>query len=279
MKISRIIPRRHGRGVDPDAWAAALADGAWVNTTELLKHDGDAWVRRAHFSASASPVIVKCVPTAGLAARAKQLAHRSRADRQWLGSDWLSAHALRAPRNILLAGADIDGAPCDLLVIESINARSVLDHLGAADLPVRDEHAAARALGRLLVAQLALARYNRDCKPSNLLVVRDANGAPDIMTIDAVAIRRTGRSPRPRLVQMLATLVIEAIGTGVEPRRTLKARVIREVVTSLPRLGARQLWRDVAAHVSSHGDPRPKIDPLSSPVRPHSVEPRGSHAP
>ncbi len=228
-----------------------------------------------------APAVLKRRPMASLFERLRAATGFSRYSRQWHGAQWLLANKLRAPRplarGVLHHHEHHSGSPEEFLLLEYIPGRTVLQHLADGELPPRREHAIARAIADDLVRFFVVGRYNRDHKPSNLLVV-EAQGAgspPQIAILDSDSIRPSTVANLDSAERMLAALVIEAIGCRCEPRRTLKARVIHEFVSRFERLAGltsqpemshherrARIWRRVARRVASHGDTTPAVDPL-----------------
>lgn len=265
MKIERLTLRRAGPGIDPAAWSAELASGAWLAASKLLKSDGPSWVRRA--TLLGRDVVIKCRP-AGRNETLKRLVRSTRGDRHWRGAAFLASHGFDTPETILLADALVDRTPSELLLTTFVDAPSLLEHLHAKDLDVKREHAAARALGQHISALLVAGRYNRDGKPSNLLLM-PAGDTFRVVTLDCVAIRR-GRSFRA-YKRSLANLLLEPIGTGSRPRLALCARVVRQLTGAPPRdpdernlwwVDRANSWSKVQEHLAAHGDPTPRVDPL-----------------
>lgn len=267
MKISRVTVRRTGAGEDRDRWSAAMMDLP-VRAGNLLKQDGASWVRRTVVPGCDGEVVIKCRAVGSLAERFKLLTRQSRGDRQWRGAEWLRRNGFATAQPLALILADVDGSRCELFVTKFVNARSVLDHLAAADLSPKQEHAIAREMARLVVGMLAKGRCNRDGKPSNLLGV-DPAGDLRIATIDTVAIRPVMQGDPTSLARMLANFMLEPMGTNCTPRRTLRARVVHEVVNALAagasrevqRRQRRELWKQVETRIRAHGEPRPRVDP------------------
>lgn len=238
----------------------------------VLKREGAAEVLRGPLLGR--DVVVKIIPARGVADRVKAWAGRSRAQRQWLGAEWLDAHWFATARPLAL----LRGAGAECLVMEALNGRTVLEHLAAGDLPVREQHELAADLGAMVARMTALGRYNRDHKPSNLIVERLDNGRPRVAVIDCVAILPVSRAggAAGAADRMMASLVIEAIGCGCPPRRGLIMRALRARHDALAgaadpsprsrRLFCRAAWARVAALVAAHGDPRPRVDPLAAPA-------------
>jgi hypothetical protein len=135
----------------------------------------------------------------------------------------------------------------------AVEGRTLLRVMDRGGLAVRQEQALARAVG----AQVAAfgATYNRDHKPSNLIVTRE-DGPPTIAVIDCVAVADGADAER-----MFTSLVLEPLGCGCLPRRSLLARALAGYTPDRDR--RRTIWRDVARRVREHGDPTPKVNPLA----------------
>lgn len=274
MRIERVQIRRSAPGEDRAAWISALEDPGWLSSAVALKEEPTVargsrlgeptypghWVRRAILLGR--EVVVKCRPAGSLAERLKLGVQHGRGDRHWKGASWLACNGFRTAAPHVLAMAELEGAPVELLVMEALAGRNLLEHLAAGDLSVREQHAIAAAVGRMLVRLSKRQHYNRDSKPSNLMVVRTEDG-PEIAIIDCVAIR-----PRANVEQMFASLVIEPIDQGCPPRRAVMMRALRAAVDEL-RQGdglllddeaadeaaealIRGLWRATSARVDHH---------------------------
>lgn len=164
--------------------------------------------------------------------RLKGRLNAGRAARHWRGAAWLEQQGLRTARCLAIARTVIapgEGRRAihrEWLVMEELRGMSLLDHLTGGSLSVRQEHDLARAVGRLIALIERAGRYNRDSKPSNLIVLEPWNGEPAIAMVDCVAIRR--QRPlgigRRDVGSMLASVVVETIPLGCRPRRTLLLR-------------------------------------------------------
>ncbi len=270
-------------------WAAALARPGWLDGAASLKEEGGAWVRRGVVRLPDGPreVVVKCRPIERPIERIKCLFRQGRGDRHWRGAAWLERHGVRTAHPIVLARATIDGRVCELLVMEALAGKSVLQHLADGDLTVRQEHTVARELGRVIARLATHARCNRDHKPSNLIVTRVSYTDAEVALVDTVAIVHDLYIDAEAQEKMLAALVIEAIGTGHEPRQSLKCRVIQELILHIadatsPRMrvdrkklhdSIAELWLDVSDRVRRHGNPTPRVDPLARYTAPAQREP------
>jgi hypothetical protein len=131
----------------------------------------------------------------------------------------------------------------------------------------------AEAIARQCFARARAGVFNRDHKPSNLVVTGATPGGARVAVLDTVAVRRLGR-PAGLTTVPLERLVLEAIGVGAAPRRTLVARFVREWVSGMAtgtpaerRRARREVWRVFAARIAAHGDPTP----IDNPCRPVSV--------
>lgn len=268
---------RLAESLDVAAWRAALSSASAFSGPDSreLKREGENWVRRVTWRIAGGEfdVIVKRRVARGTSEVVKMLLGGSRFARHWRGANWLLANGFLTGRPMAL-GRRIRGATIEeILIVEFVPGRTVLEHLAANDLTVRRQHAAARELGRMVARLAERGRFNRDSKPSNLVLTGDER----IAILDTVAIRRRGPLGKGRDGGMLASLVIEPIGTGNRPRRTLMMRVIRAWIDAAAEqgvLGAGPLdararhtivgvcWRDLDRLVTRHGDPRPRTDPL-----------------
>lgn len=255
--------RRVGTVGDPTAWLEEL--GRWdPGAADLIKQDGEASVVAAQLMGRA--VIVKSRPIAGVIAWVRWRLGMSREERQWRGARCLQGANIPTAAPMALASIRRPGEPAQaLLILERIAGRSLLEHLGT--MTFAEERAVADEVGRLAGMVTAAGLTNRDAKPSNW-VVRTAPVTAAV--IDTVGIRaRAGREPDPA---MLSTMVIEAIGVGRRPRRTVRWRALlayERARTGRPtdsgrdrRTALKHLWRAVAEIVQRHGDPTPKVDPL-----------------
>lgn len=257
MRLARLAP-----GQSADAWRTRLAQPQPGLT---LKRDAGVHVLR-----TPDGYVLKSQPLTSRRRRLEFLLGFSRAHRHWRGSLRLAALGLPTARCLALARTP-DAA---VLAMDALPGRSVLEHLSRRDLPVRDEHAVARALGALARTLVDAGRFNRDAKPSNLIVLppdppADGPAAPgrpgrSVATIDCVAIRRCPRRSGRHLARTLASMIIEPIGCACPPRRALRLRAVRSALGDHPdRRAVRELWRAVERLVAEHPDPRPRVSPLS----------------
>ena len=199
----------------------------------------------------------------------------------------LTRAKVRTGQPLMLARAAVDRRTCELLVLEYLEGPTLLECLRDAAtgrMPVWKQHAIAHAIGVQMSDMGCI--FNRDHKPSNLIVLKANTGEPEVAVIDCVGVRRVQVL---RTERMLATLVIEPTGCGVGPRRGLMMRVLWSCNEELDKWhepldyeswdvderpsanpqervkeAARLQWREAAAIVRVHGDPRPRVNPLKS---------------
>ena len=251
--------QRVASGEEARAWGAALAtfDRA---AARVLKDDAGAAVLAG--TMLGREVVVKRWTLASLGARLKSAAGMGRADRHWRNALWLRERGIGTARCLALATERRGGALARWLVMEYVPGPTLLELMRSGRS--RRQHAAAREVGRQLADFAAVRAFNRDHKPSNL-IVRDVGGGLDSAVLDCVAIRR-GRRPE----RMLASLVIEPSGCGVPVRSALAMRVLGSFLgDDRPDGAARairnRLWAAVSERVRAHSDPRPRVNPLAPP--------------
>ena len=126
-----------------------------------------------------------------------------------------------------------------------------------------DDHPALAQAAGAIAGALARARwFNRDAKPSNFIVEDPTR----LIAIDTAAIRRILR-PRAAIERMLASLMLEPAGVGIElPPAFLHAAAgaaLRALTGADPDPGAIDaLAQRVSARIRAHGDPTPRDNPL-----------------
>lgn len=249
-----------GAGEDGAAWRDALR--GWTPARgRALKVDGMTGVWSCELLGRAC--VVKGWMSGGVGDRLKMLLGCSRGWRHWRGASWLMSHGVRtAAPYCMLRGKDSAGGVVEWLIMERVEGPTVLEVLrdirdGATDLTVKDQHKVAASLGVLASEMVAQGRFNRDNKPSNLILAGWKEGDPVIAVIDCVAIRACRRFDFKAMRRMLASLVIEPLGAGVLPRRSLLMRGLVEIQ-------GQSWWGVIERAVAMHGDPRPRVDPFGS---------------
>jgi tRNA A-37 threonylcarbamoyl transferase component Bud32 len=265
--MARLVIQRTARGEDPVAWRAALEAFDRSRATVLKREGGNA-VYRARVMGR--EVVIKVRESRGLKELLKRWAGSSRGARHWRGAAWLIEHGILTARPFALA---TDGAR-EWLVLEALKGKTLLQHIADRDLTVKEEHEVARRLGRQMSDISLTDRFNRDHKPSNIILVRGTGGYSPAV-IDCVAIRRGLQNSW----RMMHALAVEPLGLGILPRRALRARVIYEFCRAWfegewerapgdgrrrARLNRRMEWRILEGSLRKHGDPVPRVNPLDA---------------
>jgi tRNA A-37 threonylcarbamoyl transferase component Bud32 len=248
---------------DGDAWAAALGAGLWREKARVLKRDGGTVVYRVRLLDR--DVVIKCWAM-GPKARLQALIGGTRGMRQWRGAASLRKCGVATAWTWALLRGSLDGQRVECLVMEALQGKTVLQRLADGDLSVKQQHAVARALGEQVSGLAHQQVFNRDHKPSNLILV-DPGKSVSIAVIDCVDIQRGRFGPE----EMLSSLLIESLGVGLRPRLAIRMRVAHACTRQPPESFAgghrhwlRQVWRKVEAIVRDHGDPTPHVSPLDA---------------
>ncbi len=266
IRVRRVA---HDLTADPSAWAEALRA---ADDLDELKSTDTVRVTAARIALGRTPseVVVKGEPVRTLRSRVRARLRMSRLDRQWVRAELVRERcATPIARDLaLLHARDTLGVRWVLLITERIPGHTLLQHMAfASGSPRIERRGITRAVGRI-PAQLAEGElFNRDLKPSNVLV-RESDAQP--VLIDAAGVREAGPDlTRERLLApMLASLVIEPTGCGIPIAETDRWRALRACVDEIGvparerRAECRRLWRAVAHVVDHHGDPTPKDNPL-----------------
>ncbi len=260
-------------GAGPErGWAEALR-GFDRGGAECLKSEGPASVHRA--TLCGRRVIVKCWEWRSVSDRLKLLFGASRARRQWRGAERLERAGVPAARPLVLARDHRPGLHAECLVLEEVEGRTLIDVMDRPGMGVAEQHRLAEAVGAQVGEIVGAGVYNRDHKPSNLIVSAGGDG-PRLTVLDTVAIRRCPPGSVRRAAQMLASLHIEPTGLECAARGAPRARAVRATAGVIlakagaaPSRGARRLierllWSTAGAMVAAHGDPRPAVDPRAS---------------
>jgi hypothetical protein len=272
---TRVRVQRVAHGQVSDDWRHTMLH--WPERVErVLKADGGS--RVVLLRLGERRVVLKLILMRGWMARARTWLGMTRHHRQWQGAEWVRA-AWTGTSEPLAIGtietADINGihSHWQWLGVGYLVGPTLLDALRDAQrMPPnhrrRREHALAVAAGGSVRKLTRAGLLNRDHKPSNLIVLRSDPRhihAP-VGVIDTVGIRRTlnGKLDRSALERMLASLIIEAIGCGVFPSVWSRRAAVRVAMGAWdPRMSTMHVWRAVRRIIERHGDPTPKVDPLS----------------
>ncbi len=241
---------------------AVLKKLGMLRDVRVLKRDEGSsvlWVDPADGSGGALVLKVRAL---GVGDRIKRTLRCGRGDRQRRGATALAGARVGCAPVLAIASVMVDGCIGELLAMPALAGRTLLECLRDLDgSPVAEQHALAHEVGRTVGAILDAGLFNRDHKPSNVMVHAGGVGV-SLSVLDTVAIRRV-RDREDALERMLASLVIEPIGCGVQARHGLMMRALRGAMPAASRAARHAMWRRVVDRVRAHGDPGPKVDPLS----------------
>lgn len=243
------------------ALGAIVADPRWIASAKALKRDA-----RCHVLAGDAPGFGPIVVKVWRLTRAKDILARAigatQALRHWRGAEVLPSLgvATAEPLAALRRGAS------EMLIMRRVDGLSLLEHIdevvrGVSPLTPRERAEIARAVGGSVRALADRGWFNRDHKPSNLIVDRAPGSAPRIVVIDAVGLRRDRL--REGGLRMLTSLMLEPMGVGRTPPSTLRMRALLEASDGASIRARKSAWRAVAQAIDEHGDPTPKINPLA----------------
>jgi hypothetical protein len=241
---------------------------------QTLKRDGGASVFALPGESGSAGLVAKRWELRSVGSRLKSLVHASRAWRHWNGAERLSRAGVRTAACFAIGRSrDAEtGVGVEWLIMDRLLGKMLLRHMADNDLPVQTQHRLAESAGRMVAALVKAGLYNHDGKPANLIVSPDPQRslAPQISIIDCVAIRKLPKvGVEGKIIHMLAGLVIEPIGCKCPPRRALMMRALKSFANTehLSRAQWRgprnRTWHAVAAFIEAHGDPSPKVNPLT----------------
>lgn len=304
---------RCDRGVAPGFdWARWLESGHWARDAQTLKHDAESSILAVRTPSGLDSLpdlraglVIKVRAATGALETLKRAAGASRGIRQWRGAEWLRTHGFQSAAPLALARARVQGRVCELLILQRLSGPTVLEVASLATggsrsgekeagWSAREEHAVAKACGQHVAGLVRAGRYNRDGKPSNLIVtglprrgrgMRAGREVPPaeqvgISVIDTVAIRRIVGGRTRALEGMLARLYIEPLGCGTPPRRALCMRAVQQAVLELHGQVVKRhvhgVWRRAARLVQGHGDPTPRVMPGRGHEPGHRTSARGN---
>jgi tRNA A-37 threonylcarbamoyl transferase component Bud32 len=271
------------RGAGPH-WLQVLRSTDWMHDGEVLKTGSGGSVHRAQLKVGGvqQDVVIKTIALNTLSARLKSWFRQGRADRHLRNARRLTQVGIPSPEVLLLGSSRIDAQPHDILIMRrhpGAMLLSVMQQSSQGRLNPRQEHMIARAVGEQVALFAIAALFNRDYKPSNIMLEVQDGSVPSLAVIDCVAVYaapiRGGGARR-----MFASLMIEPTGLGIPPRRTLRMRALKSFLeriyelstspTPAARNGYRQirraLWDEVSNLIAAHGDMTPRDNPLAPPA-------------
>ncbi|MBY0312133.1 MAG: hypothetical protein K2W85_08695 [Phycisphaerales bacterium] len=274
-RIEHVWVTRAAVGVSAPAWVQELQRGTWLQESAALKLDGSSWVRRARLQGV--DVVVKCRSLDSLARRVKAMIGQEQFDRHWRAAGLLGAARIPTGEMKLLARAIVDGQPAMLLVLSHVEGPTLLEMMrcDARSEVARPERVLiACSVGALVFRLRDRGLHNRDLKPSNVVMSTSRAGVWNPAIIDLVGVRRARLADRA--ARMFASLVIEPTGCGVPPAPRLMVIALRawldahlaasseqQATPQARRAMMRAMWSDVKSIVQTHGDPTPRVAPMT----------------
>ncbi len=246
--------------------ASLIEDGAWLGRCAVLKRDRRCVVR-AGDAPGVGRVVVKTWTLTRPRDALSRLAGSTQALRHWRGAATLASLGVPTAEPL----AVFRRGRAETLVMREIPGKSLLRHLDeiardVSTLDARGRAELARAVGDGVRALADRGWFNRDHKPSNIIVTeREGPMAPGearfaIGVIDAVGIRRDRL--RCGGLRMLTSLMLEPLGVDCPPSRALRMRALLGASDGASLKARKSAWRAVSQAVDEHGDPTPKINPL-----------------
>lgn len=268
-------------------WTSALQTGLSRDSIQILKQEAlntpkATWVWKTRLLNQ--DIIIKARALGTLKRRLQSLLRTSHAHRQWRGSDLLKNKGFLSARPLVLANACMYNMPVEILILQHIPGPTLLevmrDSSRGQGLALKEQHALAMAIGELLIDMCRARIWNKDIKPSNLIVTQFATKDPKLALIDSVAIHRCnwlGIDER-ETEQMLSDLLIEPIGSGCSPRKSLQYRVLSRLYLATAKRPRDQKTRDVIREcvmiVTDLMNAQPAKAPKINPFSPSSLTPQ-----
>ncbi|MEM8757688.1 MAG: hypothetical protein AAGF47_07880 [Planctomycetota bacterium] len=255
----RVRILRVGEGESPSAWGEALGGRSW-EAGDRIKHDGPRSVW--HATVLGSAVSVKVRPASGLRVRlrltefGRSVRAAKRLARNGVETAPVFAHAVVGGDEVLV-NAWLEG-PTLLAVL--------------AEASEDEKPPLVRAAGSLIGRQLKAVLFNRDHKPSNIIVVDRASAA--LALVDVGGVRRIAFATSTTWIRlatrMCAAVCTEPMGVGhplgEEHRRVLVETVALGTASGWSGITATELrdklWTELDRTIAAHGDAVPKINPL-----------------
>lgn len=247
---------------DAPGVARAVCDPGWLGGAAALKRTPRSIVLagEASVDGARAGVVVKALALDRPKDALSRVAGVTRGLRQWRAATALVARGIASERPLVLFRGRAGRRTVETIVTLRLSGQSLITHLARRNLSSRQEHELAGRIGELVRRMLDAGLFNRDHKPSNIIVVPAPGRTLAPVVIDPVGVRRArpweGRDGL--MARMLASLIIEPIGVGAAPPLSLRLRVLRSALGDVDRAALRAMWRRIEELVQAHGDPRPR---------------------
>jgi hypothetical protein len=257
---------------DPLRIAALVSSSQWLSRVTVLKRDRRSSVLAGRIDSL--PVVVKSLlhnrPSDGFS----MVFGTTRGLRQWRGAKRLASRGFATPELLVLSRGKCGGRFqlwagnfVETLVMERLEGPTLLEVIAGRAPGIDAAHPRharlARAAGELVAAMSRAGVRNRDLKPSNLIVLPSPPEIAPHRAWTLAQIDTVGVQVRPDADhgEMLFRLLVECVGTGNTPSRTLRWRAALAAANG-DSARAKTLWRNVESRLARHGDPTPKVNPL-----------------
>lgn len=246
---------------DARAVALAVVDASWARGAEEIKREQRTSVRRGE--ALGREAVVKTWAWTRLKDWLNALLGRTAGQRHWRGAERLKMLGVESAACLALVRRLEGFGVRETLVLEALRGKTLLEHLdelkrGVSGLSFAERCALAEAVGAQVKGMTTRGWFNRDHKPSNLIVVSPER----VAVIDTVAIKRDRE--RTGGARMLTSLMLEPMGVGCAASRTMRMRALIAASGGASLSARKMAWRGIAERIAAHGDPRPRINPLTS---------------
>lgn len=246
-----------GLGEGRALWERELARGFW-GEGELIKRDDRGREVRCS-RVEGERVAVKIRPLPGFSDRLRFRLGLTDLGKAALGAAVLTGRGLLTPRVRVLAMVRPDYVWHEVLVTPWAEGPTLLSAWATADL--RTRLALARTSGDLIATLSRQGLFNRDAKPSN--VILDDTDGP--VMVDVGGVRLAGGDREHELARMVSALGFEPAGVGhAAGFREVFAGVRAALRSSgVDRQGRRRTLAELRRLIAAHADPRPKDNPLA----------------
>ena len=250
-----------GAGARARSIARAVCAEPFGASARVIKSDDRSTVLAGE--AAGYEVVVKALALDRIVDRLRSLVRSTRHWRQARGATAVARAGLPvAGTHAVMRGVDPSGHRVEALVLERVEGPTLLRVASERALSASDHRLLLDRVGEGVGQLVRAGRFNRDHKPSNIIVASDDDGTPRPTLIDTSDIRHS-RGDRS-MDAMLAKLLIEAIGTATEVPLKDRVRVARSALASSGQNRTlRAVLESVDRVIEGHGDPTPKDDPLA----------------
>lgn len=260
---------------DAERLANALSDPAWKAAATILKRDRESSVLTGNSALGA--VVIKSMSIGGSRHAVSRLLGRTRLLREWRGNRLAADAGIAvAPLLALWRSRDTGGILTESLAMRRIEGQTLLEAMAAPSMNPAERLVLARAAGGLVARMLAAGLFNRDQKPSNIIISREEGGhaasGPRLVLLDPVGVRRLSfTSVTVARRRMLFSLIVEPTGCDIDVPMPWRLAAMHAALGSLAagtsaraRSTVRADFRAIDQMLFEHGDPTPSINPLRS---------------